>query len=174
MEENKKVICKCKKVVIEYWVAATDNGDVEIDGIDHTKLSEGMMLEGVIKEDDTQDQYKDGSYARSSTIRTWLQVDKTEPIDSDKSDVSSDPYENIKEFVLKEYEEGNIVVSTFDGLQTVSLKEFVKQPVDGMLYDLNRNETTVLTFIKDPKWVNDYAVAKVIQELKRQLDERTS
>ena len=52
------------------------------------------------------------------------------------------------------------------------LKEFVKQPASGMLYDLNRSEVVVLTFIKDPKWINDYAVAKVIQELKLQLDEK--
>lgn len=45
-------------------------------------------------------------------------------------------------------------------------KEFIKQPIEGMLYDLNRNEVTVLTLIEDPKWVNDYAVSKVIQELK--------
>lgn len=82
-------------------------------------------------------------------------------------------HDDIKEIVMKEYAKGNIVVTTCEGLQSMPLKEFVKQPVDGMLYDLNRNETVVLAFINDPKWVNDYAVAKVIQELKRQLDEKS-
>lgn len=87
--------------------------------------------------------------------------------------VLKEPHEDIKEIVMEEYKKGNIVVSTFDGLQFMPLKEFVKQPAGGMLYDLNRSESVVLTFIKDPKWVNDYAVAKVIQELKRQLDEKS-
>ena len=52
------------------------------------------------------------------------------------------------------------------------LKEFLKQPAEGILYDLNRSEVVVLQFIKDQKWVNDYAVAKVIRELKRQLEEK--
>ncbi len=84
-----------------------------------------------------------------------------------------EPHEDIKEIVMKEYQKGNIVVSTFEGLKSMPLKEFVKQPAAGMLYDLNRCEAVVLTFIKDPKWVNDYAVAKVIQELKRQIDEKS-
>lgn len=80
--------------------------------------------------------------------------------------------QDIKNIVTQAAAKGNIVVATFEGLQSIPLKEFVKQPVDGMLYDLNRNEAVVLTFIKDPKWINDYAVAKVIQELKRQLDDK--
>lgn len=77
--------------------------------------------------------------------------------------------EEIKDIVLKEYANGNIVVSGEEGIQAMPIKEFVKQPVEGMLYDLNRNEAVVLTFIKDPKWINDYAVCKVIQVLKSQI-----
>jgi hypothetical protein len=77
----------------------------------------------------------------------------------------------IKDIVLSEYKKGNVVIADFDGLKSMPLKEFIKQPAEGMLYDLNRSEAVVLTFINDPKWVNDFAVAKVIQELKRQVDE---
>ena len=73
--------------------------------------------------------------------------------------------EDIKGIILSEYKKGNIVVSTFEGLQVMPLNEFIKQPAEGMLYDLNRNEAVVLTFINDPKWVNDYACAKVIKKL---------
>lgn len=76
----------------------------------------------------------------------------------------------IKEIVLAEYRKGNIVIATVAGLQVMPLKDVVKQPVDGLLYDLNRNEEVVLTFITDPKWVNDYATIQVIRELKRQLE----
>lgn len=40
-----------------------------------------------------------------------------------------------------------------------------------MLYDLNRSEAVALTFLDtDPKWINDYAVAKVIRALKNKID----
>ena len=77
----------------------------------------------------------------------------------------------IKDKILEEYKKGNIVVSDFDGLRVMPIKEFVKQPTEGMLYDLNRNEAVVLTFLPDPKWINDYAVAKVIVKLKDRIKE---
>lgn len=79
--------------------------------------------------------------------------------------------EEIKNKILEEYKKGNIVVATFEGLQGMPINEFIKQPVEGMLYDLNRNESVVLTFLPDPKWVNDYAVAQVIRALKSRVDE---
>lgn len=92
-----------------------------------------------------------------------------------KTDVSSSTNENdIKEMVLAEYKKGNIVVSTFEGLQVAPLKEIIKQPIDGLLYDLNRNEAVVLTFINDPKWINDYAMVQVVRELKKQLETKYS
>jgi len=73
--------------------------------------------------------------------------------------------------VTDEYSKGNIVIFTIEGPEAINLNEFLKQPIDGILYDLNRGESTVLTFIdSSEKWVNDYAVAKVIRELKRRLD----
>lgn len=90
-----------------------------------------------------------------------------------KGDVSSSAKQNdIKEMILAEYKKGNIVVSTFEGLQVAPLKEIIKQPIDGLLYDLNRNEAVVLTFISDPKWINDYAMVQVVRELKQQLEDK--
>jgi hypothetical protein len=80
--------------------------------------------------------------------------------------------ENIKTKVLGEYKKGRIVFSSVEGLQSASLEEFVNQPTEGLLYDLNRDEATVLTLINDPKWINDYAVSKVIQQLKSQLKDK--
>lgn len=42
----------------------------------------------------------------------------------------------IKDKILKEYENGNIIVAGVDGLQSMKLKDFIKQPISGMLYDL--------------------------------------
>ena len=77
---------------------------------------------------------------------------------------------DIKDMILEEHKKGNIVVVGVEGLQGMPLIDFIKQPADGILYDLNRNEAVVLTFLPDPKWINDYAVSMVIAELKKQLD----
>jgi len=77
----------------------------------------------------------------------------------------------MKKKILSEYKKGNIVFSGIEGLQVMNLSEFIKQPVEGILYDLNRNEAVVLTFLPDPKWVNDYAAAQVIRALKSRIDE---
>jgi len=78
---------------------------------------------------------------------------------------------NIKDRILKEYKKGNIIVVGSEGLQVMPLNDFIKQPVDGMLYDLNRNEAVILTFIDNPKWINDYAVCQVIRLLKKRIEE---
>jgi len=77
----------------------------------------------------------------------------------------------LKDKILEEYKKGNVVVSTFDGLKVAPLKDIIDQPADGLLYDLNRDEATILTFIDDPKWVNDYACMAVIRGLKKQIDQ---
>jgi len=79
--------------------------------------------------------------------------------------------ESLKEKILEEYKKGNIVIATGDGLQVAKLSEIIKQPTEGLLYDLNRDEATILTFIDNPKWINDYAVCKVIRALKARVDE---
>lgn len=79
--------------------------------------------------------------------------------------------ENIRDIVIKESQDGNVVFASIDGLEVMNLQEFIKQPIEGILYDLNRDESVVLTFINDPKFVNDYAVAKVIRAMKQQIDE---
>jgi hypothetical protein len=78
---------------------------------------------------------------------------------------------DIKEVVLAERKKGNVVIRTLPGQFGInSLNDIVEQPVDGLLYDLNRSEEVVLTFIDDPKWVNDFAVAQVIRKLVEQRD----
>ena len=66
--------------------------------------------------------------------------------------------EDIKELILKEAEKGNIVYQDMEGLHGVNIDDFVKQPFEGQLYDLNRSPEVILTFINEPKWVNDYAM----------------
>lgn len=79
--------------------------------------------------------------------------------------------EELRDFILAERDKGNIIVRGLDGVvMSMNLDEFVKQPADGMLYDLNRLEEISLTFLADPKWVNDFAVAMTIRKLVAQRD----
>ena len=77
----------------------------------------------------------------------------------------------MKKEILEEYKKGNIVVSTFEGLKVMKLEDIINQPAEGILYDLNRSESIILTFLPDPKWINDYAASQVIRELKKRIKE---
>lgn len=78
--------------------------------------------------------------------------------------------ENLKDKILEEYKNGNVVFAHAFGTEVAKLDEFINQPIDGILFDLNRSESVVLHFINDPKWINDYAVCKVIRTLKAKID----
>ena len=71
--------------------------------------------------------------------------------------------ESIKDKVLSEWEKGNLVFADIEGLKSIKFEDFIQQPLDGMLYDINRNLATILTFIDDPKWVNDFALTKLLE-----------
>ena len=78
------------------------------------------------------------------------------------------------EIVLEERDKGNVVYLAIDSVLSAPVKEIIKQPVDGLLWDLNRDEATALTFMDREDgliWVNNFAVALVIRELKARLDE---
>lgn len=75
----------------------------------------------------------------------------------------------LKDLVFAENLNGNIVLSMVDGLHVVNLNQFIEQETDGMLYDLNRTESTVMAFLGDPKWINDFAACKVIRSLKHKI-----
>ena len=84
-----------------------------------------------------------------------------------------DKFKKFKGLVNTEVKKGNIVFMTVEGLASANVDEFIKQPIEGILYDLNRDEAVVTSFIEDPKWVNDYAVCKVIRKLKEHYDKST-
>lgn len=87
----------------------------------------------------------------------------------------------IRESILKHKGENKIVFFTIDGPITASIPDFVKQPLEGVLYDLNRDEATILTLVdEDPKRVNDFALVQVLkhfesenQRLKEELEKKT-
>lgn len=84
----------------------------------------------------------------------------------------ANPIEDIVRIVTEKENEGKIILQTPEGLMEVNLDDFIKQPAEGILYDLNRDKATVLTFINEQKWINDYAVGLVIAKLKSLLSEK--
>lgn len=78
------------------------------------------------------------------------------------------------DFILKKKKEGKAVYYASPGELAVStLEEICNQPAEGILYDLNRDEASVLAFASDdnPYWVNNFATAQVIRYLKGRIEE---
>ena len=80
--------------------------------------------------------------------------------------------EEIKKLVLECEKKNEIVFMTIEGFASMDIDDFLKQPIEGILYDLNRLPEVVFGYLDDPKWVNDYAMIQIIRELKRQLDDK--
>lgn len=80
--------------------------------------------------------------------------------------------ENINKKILEEYKNGNIVLNTPFGLHVDTMENIINQPAEGLLYDLNRDEATIMTFIDDEKWINDYACSMVIKYLMNKLKQK--
>lgn len=79
------------------------------------------------------------------------------------------------ELIQEQEKKGRIVVLNIDGACSYDLDEFIKQPADGILYDLNRDKVTCASWIDSNDeckntWVNNYAVALVIHRLKELLE----
>ena len=74
------------------------------------------------------------------------------------------------DFLLEKRKQGKVVIKTIEGLMITDVEDIIKQPTEGLLYDLNRNLEVIATFLDDPKWVNDFAVTVVIEKLKEYYD----
>lgn len=83
-----------------------------------------------------------------------------------------DDKKKFSELVLSERDKGNVVYLGVSEVLSSPVKDIIKQPADGLLWDLNRDEATALTFMDREgmsHWVNNFAVALVIRELKSQV-----
>ena len=71
--------------------------------------------------------------------------------------------EELKKLILDAWKDGYVVFASAEGLRKQKLEDFTQQPLEGMLYDINRDAATILTFVDDPKWVNDFALTKLLE-----------
>lgn len=69
-----------------------------------------------------------------------------------------------KKHFWEKKKEGKVMVQTEEGVMTASMEDFCKQNIEGLLYDLNRDEATTLT-LNNERAINDLAVAQVIRYL---------
>ena len=74
--------------------------------------------------------------------------------------------EELRDYIWQKEKEGVVVLALFVGYGEIKVDDLIKQPAEGILYDLNRDSATVMTYLDEPKWVNDYAVGVVIKKLK--------
>ena len=88
------------------------------------------------------------------------------------NDLIMETMNELKQVIKEQNALGNIVFADIDGLKTMPISDFISQPSDGILYDLNRNEATTyaLASTEDIRWINDIAVAQTIRELKKQIE----
>lgn len=82
--------------------------------------------------------------------------------------------ERTQKLILERKAEGKLVF--FDGigrLVSCPIEEMCDQPIEGLLYDLNRGEETILALAKadDIKWVNNFAATQVIKYLYNRVEE---
>lgn len=77
---------------------------------------------------------------------------------------------------LQDKKDGVITIVTPFGFEHYNIDEFVEQPTEGILYDLNMDEATLLTFLANEnqqealKYVNQYAAMRVIKALKEKIE----
>jgi len=129
-------------------------------GVNEIRLME--LFENTFKMLDSMNEVSPVSEQPTNELRDpSLNKDNVNPKEGTEVGVRTE----LRDSILNQYEAGNIVVAGIEGLQLMKFDDFMKQPVDGILYDLNRGEETILCFIKDAKWVNDYAATKVIRRL---------
>lgn len=71
--------------------------------------------------------------------------------------------EELQNIVMDEMRKGWIVYRTIEGLHKQKLDDFTKQPIEGQLYDINRDMATCLTLIDEPMGVNNFASMVLIR-----------
>lgn len=104
---------------------------------------------------------------REAQIMRWIEQDDCQTSEGTRK-VSKD--DELREMVLAARKEGKVCMWVLPNqMQVAPVDEFVRQPADGILYDLNRLEECVLSD-GGIRWVNDVAVALVIRKLVEQRD----
>ena len=85
--------------------------------------------------------------------------------------MNKETFEQTLDVIRGQEKHGNITIETIEGLAVIPLDDIVNWEADSLLYDLNRDKSTTITLGRDgmERWINDYAVAVVIEYLLNEL-----
>jgi predicted RNase H-like nuclease (RuvC/YqgF family) len=77
--------------------------------------------------------------------------------------------------VLSLQADNKIAFMTIDGLQGGPIEDFVKQPIEGQLYDVNRDRATLYSMAnenKNKRWINDLALVYMYEYANATIEEQ--
>ena len=85
--------------------------------------------------------------------------------------MNKETFEQTLDVIRGQEKHGNITIETIEGLAVIPLDDIVNWEADSLLYDLNRDKSTTIALGRDgmERWINDYAVAVVIEYLLNEL-----
>ena len=86
--------------------------------------------------------------------------------------MNKETFEQTLEVIRGQEKYGNITIETIGGLAVIPLDDIVNWEADSLLYDLNRDKATTIALGRNgmERWINDYAVAMVIEYLMKEIE----
>lgn len=84
---------------------------------------------------------------------------------------NKETFEQTLDVIRGQEKYGNITIETIGGLAVIPLDDIVNWEADSLLYDLNRDKATTIALGGNgmERWINDYAIAVVIEYLLNEL-----
>lgn len=82
----------------------------------------------------------------------------------------SEGIEKLKDLIRDKAKEGKVVFYTVEGLAVADIDKLINQPIDGLLYDLNRLPEVIMSNF-GKRSVNDYAMMLILKRLKEMADD---
>ena len=85
--------------------------------------------------------------------------------------MNKETFEQILDVIRGQEKCGNITIETKECVAVIPLDDIVNWEADSLLYVLNRDKATTISLGRDgmERWINDYAVAVVIEYLLNEL-----
>lgn len=103
---------------------------------------------------------------RIAEYREQIEAAATARLSAPEKETLPTDMKKFQEGILNAAKEGKVCFFGMENeIYEAPIDEFIKQPVEGILYDLNRLPEVVMTFWNDRKWVNDYAMQLVLRRL---------
>ena len=80
----------------------------------------------------------------------------------------------LKDLLYEKGKEGKVIIGGMERrMMVIDLDEFISQPIEGILYDLNKLPEVIMSIPKNPNIIDDYATYLVIKRLKETITNLT-